>query len=75
MRSWVVLTSEVGSEWTEVDRREANMTLDGWPITATFAAVGATACRFVRLVNIGGNHFGTNCLAIEAWEIFGILIE
>jgi hypothetical protein len=32
-------------------------------------------CRFIRLVNSGGNHDGRDYLAISAWEIFGSLIE
>jgi hypothetical protein len=36
---------------------------------------GGRECRFIRLVNIGRNHDGEDCLCISAWEIFGSLIE
>jgi hypothetical protein len=36
---------------------------------------GGGECRFIRLVNVGKNHFGDDQLNISAWEIFGSLIE
>jgi hypothetical protein len=32
-------------------------------------------CRLVRLVNVGRNHAGDDNLVIEAFEVFGSLIE
>jgi hypothetical protein len=38
--------------------------------------VGDEECRFIRLMNIGTNHtVNDDSLWIEAWEIFGGLIE
>jgi hypothetical protein len=31
--------------------------------------------RFVRIVNIGRNHYGDDRLVISAWEVFGDLFE
>jgi hypothetical protein len=44
-------------------------------LSGTFTVAGGGECRFIRLVNIGRNHFGTDVLCISAWKIFGSLIE
>jgi hypothetical protein len=75
LKSWLVETSTDGKNWREVAREEDNEQLDDSRFTATFAVAGGWECRFIRLVNIGRNHFGDNCLLISAWEIFGNLIE
>jgi hypothetical protein len=75
LKSWLVETSVDGENWREVDREENNNQLNGPLFTATFAVAGGGECRFIRLVNIGRNHFGNDCLCISAWEIFGSLIE
>jgi hypothetical protein len=31
--------------------------------------------RYVRLINTGHNHHGTDALALTAWELFGTLVE
>jgi hypothetical protein len=51
------------------------MWLKGSHFVGTFAVAGGEECRFIRLVNIGRNHLGTDQLNISAWEIFGSLIE
>jgi hypothetical protein len=55
--------------------RSDNDRLNGKWFTATFAVAGGGECRFIRLVNIGRNHFGNDILCISAWEIFGSLME
>jgi hypothetical protein len=75
LKSWLVETSADGKNWREVAREENNEQLNGADFTATFAVAGGGECRFIRLVNIGRNHFGSDCLMISAWEIFGSLIE
>jgi hypothetical protein len=52
-----------------------NKELNAKGFTGTFAVAGGGACRFIRLVNIGRNHFGNDQLLISAWEIFGSLSE
>jgi hypothetical protein len=75
LKSWVIETSTDGENWREVAHEEDNKQLNGKWFTATFAVAGGEECRFIRLVNIGRNHFGDDSLWISAWEIFGNLIE
>jgi hypothetical protein len=74
-KGWIVETSEDGVAWKEVDRREDNAELNGKEITQTFTVPGSGGGRFIRLVNIGKNHEGDDCLSISAWEIFGSIVE
>jgi hypothetical protein len=75
LKSWLVETSADGERWREVAREEDNEPLHGSRFTGTFAVAGGEERRFVRLVNIGRNHYGDEGLRISAWEIFGTLIE
>jgi hypothetical protein len=75
LKSWVIETSADGESWWEVARQEGNEQLNGRCFTGTFAVAGGGECRFIRLVNIGRNHFGDDGLGISVWEIFGSLIE
>jgi hypothetical protein len=74
LRTWLVETSVDGERWQVVAREKDNEQLNGKFKTITFPVAGAGECRFIRLVNIGRNHFGNDCLWISAWEIFGTLI-
>jgi hypothetical protein len=71
LKSWLVETSADGESWQEVAREEENDQLNGSHFAGTFAVAGGGECRFIRLVNIGRNHYGTDGLFISAWEIFG----
>jgi regulator of replication initiation timing len=75
LKSWLVETSTDGKHWREVSREEDNYQLNGELFIATFAVAGGGECRFIRLVNIGRNHYRNDGLFISAWEIFGNLIE
>jgi hypothetical protein len=75
LKLWLVETSTDGENWREVAYEEDNKHLNGKLFTATFPVVGGEECRFIRLVNIGRNHFGDDSLNISAWEIFGNLIK
>jgi hypothetical protein len=75
LKSRLVEASADGESWREVAREEDNEQLKGSHSTGTFAVAGCGKCRFIRLVNIGRNHFGNDALMISAWEIFGSLIE
>jgi hypothetical protein len=75
LKSWLVETSMDGENWREVAHEEDNKQLNGTYFTATFLVAGGEECQFIRLVNIGRNHFGHDQLVIHAWEIFGNLIE
>jgi hypothetical protein len=74
LKSWLVETSLNGKSWREVAREEDNMQLNGSLFASTFTLAGAK-CRFIQLVNIGGTHYGDNCLWISPREIFRNLIE
>jgi hypothetical protein len=75
LKSWLVETSADGETWREVARMEDNKQLNGRHFAGTFAVAGSGKCRFIRLVNIGRNHWGWTQLRISAWEIFGSLVE
>jgi hypothetical protein len=72
---WVVETWVDGKRWREVAREEDNEQLNSKWFTGTFAIAGGGECRFIRLVNIGRNYRGDDCLSISAWDIFRSLIE
>jgi hypothetical protein len=75
LKSWLVETSADGENWREVAREEDNEQLNDSRFTGTFGFAGGGEYRFIRLVNIGRNHFGNDCFWISAWEIFGSFIE
>jgi predicted nucleic acid-binding Zn-ribbon protein len=75
LQHWVLELSDDAHEWVEIHRRENYSGIWGSNLTATFPVVGISGGRYVRLTNIGRNHFGDDCLIIAAFEIFGKLIE
>jgi hypothetical protein len=75
MKSWGVETSDDGKIWRKVAHEKPNGQLNGAHFTGTFVVAGGGECHFIRLVNIGRNHHGSDSLNISAWEIFGSLIQ
>jgi hypothetical protein len=75
LKSWLVETSAEGESSQEVAQEKDNEKLNGKWFTGTFAVAGCEDCRFIRLVNIGRNHYRDDSLTITAWEIFGSLFE
>jgi hypothetical protein len=75
VKSWLVEVSTDGDHWVEIDRRENNSELAKQYAIVTFEVSGNEICRYIRLVNIGRNHQGYDCLCICGFEIFGSLIE
>jgi hypothetical protein len=75
LKSWLVETSADGENGREVAREEDNEQLNGSRFTGTFAVADGGESRFIRLVNIGKNHYGDDQIVISAWEIFGSLVE
>jgi hypothetical protein len=75
LKSWIVESSLDGVSWREIDSKEGSKALNTPEVTRVFSVSGSSPCRFVRLVNVGRNHFGSSQLSIEAWEIFGGLVE
>jgi hypothetical protein len=70
-KSWLLEVSEDGENWEEIDHRDNCTELSGKNRTRIFEVERAGEGRFVRLVNIGKNHYGDDCLALSAWELFG----
>jgi hypothetical protein len=68
-------TSADGENWLETDHKENNEQLNSESFTGINTVAGCGECRFIRLVNIGRNHNGSDCLEICAWQIFGSLVE
>jgi hypothetical protein len=75
LKSWVIEVSLDGSNWEEIDRRENNNDLNGSSFIKTFSISKSIECRFIRLHQIGPNHYGNNHLLFSAFEIFGSLLE
>jgi hypothetical protein len=75
LKSWLVETSADGVDWQKVAREENNKQLNNSFKISGFAVASGRECRFIRLVDIGRNHGGNDCLHVSAWEIFGSLIE
>jgi hypothetical protein len=60
LKSWLVETSADGGSWREVDREANNEQLNGSGSTGTSAVARGGECRFIRLVNMGSSHIGTD---------------
>jgi hypothetical protein len=75
LKSWVVQASVDGKSWQEIDSKTNNSKLNGFRNTCTFPVSPAGPCRYIRLVLTGKDHRDDFILQIEAWEIFGTLIE
>jgi hypothetical protein len=74
LKSWVIEISNDGSNWTEVDRRVNNNDLNGTSLIGTYSISGQVhESRFVRLRQIGKNHWGRDFLAVSGFELFGTL--
>jgi hypothetical protein len=74
-RCWAVEASDDGQDWAKVDRRERNSEMNDRNVTRLFKVETREPRRFIRLVNIGRNHYGDDRLVISAWEVFGSLVE
>lgn len=75
LKSWVIEVSNDGKDWTEVDRRENNSDLNDNRVTRSFRTSRQEECRFIRLRQIGKNHYGNDFLRFTSFEIFGLLRE
>jgi hypothetical protein len=74
-RSWIVEVSADGENWVEIDKKEDTNVLNDGNVTTMFKATAAVEGRFVRLVNVGRNHYGSDKLFISGIEIFGTLTQ
>jgi hypothetical protein len=75
LKSWVIEASMDGRNWTRIDHKENNFDLNGANVTRAYEVSNKELCRYVRLVNIGRNHSGSDSIWISSFEIFGSLIE
>jgi hypothetical protein len=77
LKSWVVEGSLDGSSWTEIDRQTETLTFKysrDWA-PASFAVSNASESRFIRLTQVGKDHYGSYSLGLAAVEFFGTLFE
>jgi uncharacterized coiled-coil protein SlyX len=72
--SWVVESSLDGEAWTEIDRKTDNEDFTHWS-AASYAVSKSAECRFIRLTQTGKRHNGDDHLFIQAFEVFGTLLE
>jgi hypothetical protein len=77
-KSWVIeVTNDRSKEsaWIEIDRRENNHDLNGPGIVQVFQCSNPQdgEFRYIRLRQIGANHYGNNSTAFTAFEVFGQL--
>jgi hypothetical protein len=66
LKSWLIETSADGKSWREVAREEGTNRLNGSLFTAIFTVASGRECRFIRLMQIGRNHWGDDQLNISA---------
>jgi hypothetical protein len=74
LKSWVVESSLDFVNWTEIDRKTDTQDFYGWEM-ASFPVSKSAECRFIRLTQTGKRHNGWDNLVINAFEVFGILLE
>jgi hypothetical protein len=78
LKSWVIeVTNDRSKEnsWIEIDRRENNHDLNGRGVVQTFRCSNPQngEFRYIRIRQIGPNHYGYHHMAFAAFEIFGQL--
>jgi hypothetical protein len=74
LKSWFLDGSIDGQCWEIFDRKDNTSKLDGKGIVKTFKIPRRLECRFLRLINIGRNHAGTDALCLSSFEIFGSIL-
>jgi hypothetical protein len=77
LRSWTLEGSKDGSNWVKIDDRENDTSLNSKGAVSTFSVSESVEEGFgmIRLRQIGTNSDGTDYLAVDAIEFFGILEE
>jgi hypothetical protein len=74
LKSWAIDVSVDGNIWIQIDHKQSNNELNAKNVARTFeVAKRGEIARFVRLVNIGRNHYGNDRLVLSAFELFGTL--
>jgi hypothetical protein len=81
LKSWVIEGSPDRNAGTEIDRKPNNNDVTAGHGIAPFAVSNSAECRFIRLTQTGKNLFPESAkelddsLGIEAFEVFGTLLE
>lgn len=74
LKSWVVEGSDDGNEWTELDQREDEDSLNDALAFRRFKCAVRVTCRYVRIRSTDIDHSGTHLLILNAVEFYGRLI-
>jgi hypothetical protein len=74
LKSWIVEASLDGTTWARIDKQTCSREFESWN-TASFAALGAVECRYVRITQTAVNWNDENFLCLKAFEIFGTILE
>jgi hypothetical protein len=74
LKSWAVEGSDYGAVWMEIDRGENNSDFIGRDAVKTFAVSRSGSFGRICLRQTGPNHCGSNCLALEVFELFGRIV-
>jgi hypothetical protein len=64
-----------GQSWQELDRRENNTALNSQGAIATFSISQSSDIQMIRLRQLSQNSSVTNCLIVNAIELFGNIVE
>jgi hypothetical protein len=75
LRSWTLEGSMDGQSWQELDRRDNNTVLNSQGATATFSISQSSEIQMIRLRQLSQSSGGTNCLIVNAIELFGNIVE
>ena len=76
IQSWVIETSNDGSSWTEIDRKQNCKDLDDRNVTKMYNVNTSSSCRYIRLRQTGPGACSEypNIIALSGFEIFGTLL-
>jgi hypothetical protein len=75
LRSWIVEESLNCSKWFFLDCHQNNNEMTSTHPIGTFTVSQSNESRFIRLRQIGKNASGNDYLILDAFELFGQLIE
>lgn len=73
LKTWVVEGSNDEKNWEEIDRRAGNSDLNDRNRFNTYDTSNKHFYRYIRLMQTGKNHRGTDFLFLNNIELFGIL--
>lgn len=74
-RSWVLEGSDDASTWTALDTRTNNTTISSIGAWGTFTCTSANYYRYIRVRLTAPTHDGYNLMAINSFELYGVLLN